>query len=324
MNDLAAPFRQLVERRLWPIAAVLVLALAAVPFLLAKSGSNDPVPGPTASTSEAQGDTSPIVSVAAPEAREKARKVLGSAKNPFRPAIAAKAVKTPKPVTAVSTATVSTPAPVSSGSTSGGSTVPSTPQPLVPVTPAVPQQTFELHSLIVRWGDTSAGEPAVRNLERLKGLPGGSPKLVYLGLLADQKTAVFLVDASAKIEGDGKCQPSPADCQTLRMKAGDTVFVTLPGGKQYEMDLVKVVTNKTHSAAVAAKARAATASNGRKVLRANLSRVGRYRYSKRTGVLKVVPWKTWKASEARAAKAAKAAKTVPAAATPAAQVPAAG
>ncbi|MEA2292807.1 MAG: hypothetical protein QOE86_446 [Solirubrobacteraceae bacterium] len=303
MNDLAAPFRQLVERRLWPVALLLVAALAAVPFLLAKSSSSQAVPGPTASTaSTAQGATEPIVSVAQADVREKERKVLGSAKNPFRPAIKAQKVKA---ATSTVTTTITTPTPsgtsVTGGSLGGTPTqVGSTPVP--GGTTTTPSPTFELYSLVVNFGETTS-DPVVKNLKRLKGLPGGSsPKLVYLGLLKDHKTAVFLVDAAAQVQGDGVCEPSPVDCQTLRMKAGDTVFVTVnqAGGspKQYELDLVKVITSKTHSTAVATKARASVAKGGRTVLRANISRVGRYRYSSRDGVLKVITTKAWKGSAA--------------------------
>jgi hypothetical protein len=310
MNDLAAPFRQLVERRLWPVAVLLVAALAAVPFVLAKSGSDDTVPGPTASTAAAQGDTTPIVSVAAPEAREQGRKVLGSAKNPFKPAIKAKKAKAARTTVTDSTRTsVDTPA-SSGGTATGGGAVGGGSAPVVPLVPGgttTPIETFELYSLVVRFGETS-GEPAVKNLKRLKGLPGGAPKLVYLGLLGDHKTAVFLVDAAAKIQGDGRCEPTPVDCQTLRMKAGDTVFadVTQADGsvKQYELDLVKVITKKTLSSAVAAKARVSVAKGGRDALRSNIARIGRYRYSSRSGVLKILGAKAWKASAAKASAAA--------------------
>jgi hypothetical protein len=312
MNDLAAPFRQLVERRLWPVAVLLVAALAAVPLVLAKASSDDAVPAPTASTAPAQGETQAIVSVASPETREKARKVLGSAKNPFRPAIKAKKAKVAQATSGASTTVGNGGTPASSGgSSSGGTGSGGGPiVPLVPGTPATPVETFELYSLVVRFGETT-GEPAVKNLKRLKGLPGGAPKLVYLGLLSDHKTAVFLVDAAVNIKGDGRCEPSPDDCQTLRMKAGDTVFadVTQADGsvKQYELDLVKVITKKTTSTAVATKARASVATGGRDALRANISRIGRYRYSSRSGVLKVIDAKAWTASAAKASAAAAAA-----------------
>ena len=85
----------------------------------------------------------------------------------------------------------------------------------------------------------------------------------------------------------------------------------LPKGKY----LVKVLTRKTHLTAVATKARTSVAKGGRQLLRANAARVGRYRYSTRDGVLKLIPKKAWKASMAKAA-AAKAAAAAAASATP--------
>ena len=61
----AVPFRQLVERRLWPLAVLLVAALVAVPMLLSKEPAT-PVAAVTATAAGAQGDTQPIVSVGDP------------------------------------------------------------------------------------------------------------------------------------------------------------------------------------------------------------------------------------------------------------------
>ena len=43
MNALATPFRQMVDRKLWPLAILLIAAIAAVPMLLKKEQS---VPAP--------------------------------------------------------------------------------------------------------------------------------------------------------------------------------------------------------------------------------------------------------------------------------------
>ena len=164
----------------------------------------------------------------------------------------------------------------------------------------------------MRFGDTSGAIGEARELQRLKGLPGGSPKMVYLGLKDDHRTAVFLVAAGVTVQGDGHCDPTPDNCQTLRMKAGDTVFLTVPQGsgaaKQYEVDLVKVVTRSTHSAAAAAKAHSAEAKGGRALLRENLGRLGRYRYDRATGTVRVIGAKAWAASVAKASAAAARAK----------------
>lgn len=81
---LANTWRGLVQRRLLPVAALLLAALVAVPLLL----SSDPEPvtpadGVAASRDEVMGQ--PIVAVASAAEREGDRRVLGDRNNPFKP-----------------------------------------------------------------------------------------------------------------------------------------------------------------------------------------------------------------------------------------------
>jgi len=306
MKQLALPFKQLVDRKLWPLAVLLVAALVAVPTLL---GKDPETPPPAAAVAGGEGLTEPIASVADPSQTDVERKVLGSAKNPFRPAL--------KAVEAKPTATPEAPGTGGAGAGGGDATggagagdTPAAPDPVTapaaPVATAtpVPAKEYELYSLSVKFGP-SEGPLAKRTLERLKGLPGGQrPALLYLGLKKDKKTAVFMVDATATVQGDGTCTPSPENCQTLELKAGDVEFIDTASGKQYELDLVKIHTETTTDAKEAASARAAEAKGGRRYLRANASRVGRYRYSAADGLLNVIPVRTWKTSVAGAAAAA--------------------
>ena len=81
------------------------------------------------------------------------------------------------------------------------------------MTPApTPEKTYELYSLKVRFGDPPRTTCRPATLKRLKALPGAEdPALIYLGLLKDRKTAVFLVDGAAEVQGDGKCLPSASE-----------------------------------------------------------------------------------------------------------------
>jgi hypothetical protein len=306
--NLAAPFRQLVERRLWPLALLMLAALVAVPMLLAKKAEPVAPAGPIASTASAQGPTQPIVELGAAGAREAHRKVLGDRKNPFRPAI--KAHKAAEPKKASSTNSSSTTDTGGADGVSVGGTGGFAPVTITPVTtPVRGRKTYEIDSLTVRFGDSTTTSPA-RTLKRLTALPDATaPVLIYLGLLKDRKTAVFLVGAGSKVQGDGRCEPAPNDCQTLRMKAGETAFIDAPDGSaQYQLDLVRIHTSKTADAARAAKARSAVAAGGRDALRANVSRVGRWTYDSKTGSVKKLSAKAYKAQVARAsAKAAAAA-----------------
>ena len=70
----------LVDKRLWPVAVVLVLALVAIPTLLREPAASPvPAPAPVA-------DTGPAHMVSDPSAIAAARPrgaVVGEAKNPF-------------------------------------------------------------------------------------------------------------------------------------------------------------------------------------------------------------------------------------------------
>lgn len=304
MSALAAPFRTLVERRLWPLAILLIAALAAVPMLLGKDGETPVVPAASAPVGEAQTAAAgtPLVSVGEVTEREAARKVLGSRKDPFKPARLPKAIKAAEPTVPGDNAPAgddgATPAPV------GGTPV----TPGVTPLPVAPKKTYELYSLAVRFGETSSGLEG-RVIKRLTSLPSAAnPTIIYLGLLPNQKTAVFLVDSSAVAQGDGECKPGPANCQTLHLNVGETEFFDVLDGNgavvaQYQLDLVKVKRKKTTDATAARKSYAAEARGGRRALRARMGRVGALRYDKSTGTLKKISKKAWKAAAARASAA---------------------
>lgn len=291
MNVIAAPFKQLVERRLWPLAVLLIAALAAVPMLLAHE-PEAPAPSSVASSSapaiaKAALATQPIVTVGDGVARDARRKVLGARKNPFKPKVTAKKVEA---------ATAAEPAkPATSPET------PVTVSPTTPtvVTPLAPKKTYELFSLRVRFGLSSDTELKARNLNRLKALPlAAFPALIYLGVLDDRRTAVFLVDHGATVQGDGDCNPSPEDCQTLHMRVGDIAFIdaTFEGQQyQFQLELRKIRRKKTTDAT----ALKATAKGGRNALRARVSRLGRLRYDAGKGTLKELSVKAYKAQLAR-------------------------
>jgi hypothetical protein len=282
-NALAAPFKQLVERRLWPLAVLLVAALVAVPMLLAKE-PEAPVPAPTAAAPSDQTAalaTQAIVTVGDGAEREARRKVLGARKNPFKPEVRAKKAKAPA-AAAPAAPPVDKPAPASGGG--GGSPAPAPVPPVVVPTPE--PKVFETWSLFVRWGETSSGDLRTRNVKRLKAFPAAEfPVVIYMGLLEDHKTAVFLVDHDVTVQGDGKCYPSPEDCQTLHMKRGQISFLDASYESQeyqFQLEVRKIVRKQTTDS----KAYTAEARGGRDALRARVSRMGELRYDSRAGVLK--------------------------------------
>jgi hypothetical protein len=250
VNVLTTTWRQLVRLRLWPVAVLLVAALAAVPFLLSREA--EPVAEPSVPSASAESakasDTlaEPVVAEVTTEDRSRRRRVLGSRKDPFEPAPVKKPKKAKKSATQTETPSQQT-------TQSPASSSPSTPSaPVVPAAPVAPKKVYKKGSLIVRFGDATADQLDRINLQKLAGLPeevAGSesePLIVYLGLTKNGKKAKFLVDASLEPTGDGTCKPHPASCETIELAKGETEFfdlvdpVTGDVTSQFQLDLVDI------------------------------------------------------------------------------------
>ncbi len=249
MNVLTTTWRQLVRRRLWPVAVLLLAGLVAVPVLLAR----DPAPvipqEPTTSApveKPAKADDAlaePVVAKASASTRR--RRVLGIRKDPFTPAVLKKKHKATKKVAkkASNDATKPQETPVTSTPSA-----PSTPvAPSVPTTPAPPKKVYAKDSLIVRFGPADGGLKR-SNVKKLAALGGedDTPLLIYTGLTDHGKKAVFLVDESLDPSGDGTCDPHPSNCEKVELATGDTEFfdvidpTTGDVSAQYELDLIDI------------------------------------------------------------------------------------
>jgi hypothetical protein len=260
VNLISDTWRQLVRRRLWPLAVLLLAGVVAVPFVLAKEPAPVAAPPPpapekmTAAEEAATGD--PVVALASDADRSRRRRVLGARKDPFATAPPPKAKKSkseqapeetqPKEGSGVEV-------PVDPGT--GGGTAPEVPPVGLPpvVTPPVEEpkkKTYPPDSLIVRFGDATSGDLARMTLEKLQGLPEGDdedtqPVFVYVGLTKDDKSAIFMVDAAAEVTGDGSCKPHPSSCETIHLRKGETEFFDLKDETgtvvaQYQLDLVDI------------------------------------------------------------------------------------
>lgn len=251
MNVVTTTWQQLVRRRLWPVALLLVVALAAVPFVLASEPA--PVAPPADPAPVVSGDDSlaePIVAKVAAEDRTRRRRVLGARKDPFEPAPAPKKKKQAKQASSgkqdaapTTESKSSAPTTTSGGSGGGGgSTVPSTPPSTEPSPPKAPAG-----SVVVRFGDAESDDLPSGRLTKLLPLPDDEdPLLVYMGLTKDGKKAKFLVDASLTPTGDGTCKPHPASCETILLSRGETEFFDVIDPEtgeptaQYQLDVVAI------------------------------------------------------------------------------------
>ena len=264
----------LVAKRLWPVAVVLALALIAVPVLLAKGVDRTEVPGVPATEDKEVG-----ASVVTPAVDEPTTGANPTGRNPFRQRTVAPQVPTPD---VKSGGTGGTEGDFDGGSTVGGGVDVTGGLPALEDVDVIPVGGGEgqaqpkpnarySYSVDIRFGKD--GDLAARkNVARLSPLPSADdPFFVFMGVMADGETALFLVSSDAEATGDGTCKPTPENCERIEMQAGQTEFfdVTTPEGEtvQYQLDLVRVAKVKAPSPTVAASARSREDTDGREVLR---------------------------------------------------------
>jgi hypothetical protein len=293
----------LVEKRLWPVAVALLVALIAVPTLLAKSANEEPEamgPAPVAGAAAVKADQVLALNTA-PAGR---RKRGGKPKNPFVQLYVPKVVE----VTTTSEAAGGDAGAAKDDSAASGDSGSSKGEtaPAAPKT-SKPKVDLDVYRATLRFGEPGAMR-TISDIARLTPLPSADdPFFVFVGVKEDGETLVFLVSSDAKATGDGKCKPSTDNCETIELKAGDTEFfdlMTATGLKQYQMDVVSVSSKKASSAAAARKAHARQSKAGAALLKAasknskDPKRIGRYRWNPRRGVLDVIPRKQLKAKVA--------------------------
>jgi hypothetical protein len=260
MNAITNIPRQLVRRKLWPVAILLVAALVAVPLKLAKTPAAA-APAPAAAlpqSDQAETIAKPVVQLYSSESSSadttRRRRVLGQAKDPFEPAPLPKKKKLKKAKASAKATPTATPSSSSSAAGSGGATpAPSAPTPApTPAGPTVPAGSIKVRFGAVTASDTS--ELPIVYLQRLAPLEDNATPIVVFEHLTDHgKAAVFSIPGDVTAEGDGKCDPQASVCETLTLHAHDTEFITVTGtdangaatSTQYELDLVDILTKKT-------------------------------------------------------------------------------
>jgi hypothetical protein len=148
----------------------------------------------------------------------------------------------------------------------------------------------------VRWGQDAKAD--VHGVSRLQPLGGRSnPALLYLGTTKAGARAVFLLGPNASTDGDGTC--AEKTCRVLRLKAGDTMVVTVQGeaggaSRQYTLVIDDIARSATSSAAAAAKRRARVYQDGRDALNAMIkdaataAAIGQFRFDRSLGAVVAV------------------------------------
>ena len=263
------------EKRLWPVAASLAIAIIAVPIVLAKPAAEEPAaPAAPQVSAEPQG---PAINVSGEETLERSNLSVFDPKNPFAPTVKMKSLED-----AASTSAPVDSAPKDGGSSgSGGDLADGTTvteggggggggstgggggggdAPSAPGTKTV-QYTYVIDLTYEREGRARR----IKGFEKLGMLPNReSPLLLFLGVDAKANNAVFMVDSSLKANGEGSCRPSPTDCALLYLGSGEEHFFTDGDGDSYGLRIdqirkVKVSDTKSARASRKSKPKARTA-----------------------------------------------------------------
>jgi hypothetical protein len=261
------------EKRLAPVAVVLLLGLLAVPVLLAKP-AEDPGPAPVVpAPKKADSDAlAALTEVTLGKDQVGRGSTLGlfDPDNPFTPPKGKikkddATIAGSGPVSGASTAPggTSTSGGSSGGGTGGGSGV-------TPGGGGTTTTTTTVYKYVVDLTFKANGRTRhIKGMEKLDMLPNAdSPLLIFLGVTAKGSNAVFLVDSTLKAAGEGRCKPSESKCAFAYIGPGSEYVFTEEDGDTYTLKIdeirkVKAVTTATGSRAKGARAHAAVGSSRR-------------------------------------------------------------
>jgi hypothetical protein len=308
ITPLRAILADLRERRLWPVAAVLLIAIIAAPLLLSRGAKPAPV-APGASTKQLAPPTGlPVLDTGT---SSPSGPLTGPSRDPFTQlagttgaggaATTLGAVGTGTTNTAgagaagagagsaTGQAPVSTPI-VSPGTVSTGvgtATIP-TGKPRPAPAGLTATQSYQVKLSIT---NASGGLDTIHSLERLSVLPDvREPLLVELGVLEGGSRVLFAVQPGAVVGGPGRCIPGPLDCQILSLAQDRIESVSArsaAGTTPVALFAVTGITAVSHgSVAAADRARQASSAAGRALLAGSTSAALQlFRYDAGRGVL---------------------------------------
>ena len=276
MNAVRTLVRDMFDRKLWPVALLLIAAAVAVPVLLGGAPAPAPtaVPAPavpgSAKAQKAEVTLEPVV----PADRDR----TGAVRNPFK---APPVKKTPAASTSPSASATpsvaaggtSSAAPAPSGTSTPSTGTDTTPSPSTPKPDTTPKpkptpapeadDASDTYHVSIRFGLNGGKLTTQRDVARLSPLPSVTdPFFVYLGVIeiaaTHEKRAVFLVSSDATANGEGACHPTKNDCESVELAVGQTAYFdyTAPSGAvtQYQLELAGIHKTEVHTEAKASAA----------------------------------------------------------------------
>jgi hypothetical protein len=263
---MSALRRDLLERRLWLLVAVLLVAIVGVPLLLLKSG-----PSVAADAGHAASGASRAAESVATDAEMKAGSALSEVLVRRRDPLAAAAPATtqshapstthsplknggsPSSGTGSSSSSSgsgssssgssgsSSPGSSGSGSSGSGSAPPPDPASVAPTTTVAPSNTtasepvaarprsWTIYALDVRFGSDPTA-PIRHDLPRLTLLPSPQrPDVMFVGVLDGGRQAAFSIAPGVPHHGAGPCRPRKRFCSVILLAPGQTEVLTITG-----------------------------------------------------------------------------------------------
>lgn len=267
-------WHDLQAKRLWPVAAVLLLALVAVPVVLSKSAET-PAPAPVQAVRKAPDpkDLKALASVKLDDAALERGSSLDTfdPSDPFRPPKAIAKRSSEGSGGAPSTVTSEPPSTSGgdtgstggdTGSTGGGTTGGTGGGTTGGTGGGTPTQTAQYRYVADVTFAANGHKRHIKGLERLDMLPNeASPLLLFLGVTPNGGNAVFLVDSTLKAAGEGKCKPRARECAFLYIGPGSEHEFTNEDGDSYtlKIDEIRKVRVDGSAAAASRKKNATTA-----------------------------------------------------------------
>jgi hypothetical protein len=260
MHDL---FGDLRDRHLLPIVAVLLLGVAAMPFLLAAPAPKpeSPEPSPDLATETNAGVDNVTVVSADTQVRDYRKRLPSREKNPFVQKFTGPQLKGSQLGESATTTVPSSssggadlPAPSASVTSSGGSgsSLPAAPgstavpgaSGAVPATGGDDEAKVRTISYAVDVRIVRAGHRRTRrNARPLASLPSEKvPVVMYMGASRDGRKALFLVsDRVNSVFGDAKCLLGSDSCQLMQLEPGVPVtFLYGATDRRYRVKLLSI------------------------------------------------------------------------------------
>jgi hypothetical protein len=263
------------EKRLWPVAVVLLLALVAIPVALSKSSEPPPAPPRTHQTAEAPEPKTfkGLASVTLDEGELDAGSTLDrfDPSNPFLPPSGVVKRATEADQTSAAgpgpsgAADAETPSRDTGTSEGGGDDAGGGEQPTDQGGDTGSHEQTQQYTYVVDLTFTANERTRrVKGMERLGMLPSqANPLLIFLGVTQNAGNAVFLVDSTLQAAGEGQCKPSGDECAFLHIGAGSVHEFTNEDGDSYRLridEIRKVKVGSPDASAARRKSRTAAAA----------------------------------------------------------------